>query len=359
MPAKRLLIKLSTLGLLALFLVGCGAGQQPTQAPTPADAQPTQASAAPTELKIAIPNQTTMEQPWNSSLVQAVERVAATKPHGLTITYKFFENVAEPDAERVLREFASTGEYGIVISHGVYPDAVGVLKDEFPEILWMGTGAGWEALGGNMYWVDISLYEPAYLTGILAGMMTQTDVIGAVAAFPYPNVNSPVNAYFDGARSVNPEVQTRMAYIESWFDPPKAKESAAAQINAGADVIFAERYGPFEACAEKSVYCVGYFTDQNELSPDTVLTSPLVLWDPYVKYAIDRWWEHTVDGVPYNAPTEKIVFDMAQGGSDLAPYYKLADVIPPETQAKVAEVKQEILDGTFQVPYNEAPVETQ
>ena len=76
-------------------------------------------------------------------------------------------------------------------------------------------------------------------------------MIGAVAAFPFPNVNLPLNGYIEGAKSVNPDVEAKVTYLESWFDPPKGRESAAAQLAAGADFIYAERFGPFEAVSEK------------------------------------------------------------------------------------------------------------
>ncbi len=81
------------------------------------------------------------------------------------------------------------------------------------------------------------LQEPAYLCVIVAGMMAKTDVIGVVAAFEIPDVCRLTNGYIAGARSVNPKVKPVVTFIESWYDPPKAKESALAQIEAEADYI--------------------------------------------------------------------------------------------------------------------------
>ena len=318
----------------------------------PAAAQPV--AENPTELNIAAIFISPVEEPWNTSWLQTIDRLKAEKPHGLTINLDYTENVAPPDAERVLRQYAETGKYQIIWAHSAFGDAVKVLKDEYPDILWAYSGSGNEPLGGNAYWTDVFVHEPAYLAGIIAGKMTKSNVIGAVAAFPYPNVNLPLNAYIAGAKSVNPDVEAKVTFIESWFDPPKAKESALAQIAAGADFIYAERFGPFEAAREKGVLAFGHFVDQNSVTPEVVVTSALALWDPATKTVIDAWWDHVTQGKPYDAPTERIVFTMKDGGSDLAPYHNFADQLPKDVIEAVEKAKAEIMAGTLEVPFNEA-----
>lgn len=352
---------LALLVLMALFASGCGAAATP---PTPAPVQapaPTEASskpttvAAPSQLNIAAIFISPVEEPWNTSWLQTIERLKAEQPHGLTINLDYTENVAPPDAERVLREYGKTGKYQIIWAHSSYSEAVKNLKDEFPEISWVYAGSGNEPLGGNAYWVDVFIHEPAYLMGIIAGMMTGSNMIGTVASYPYPNVNLPLNAYTAGAKSVNPRVKVKVTYIESWFDPPKAKESATAQIAAGADLIYAERFGPFEAAIEKKVHAFGHFVDQNSLAPETVVTSAVALWDPATTYVIDAWWDHATKGTPYNAPTERIVYLMKDGGSNIAPFYGLESEISEDVKEAVEKARADILAGTLKVPMNEAP----
>jgi basic membrane lipoprotein Med (substrate-binding protein (PBP1-ABC) superfamily) len=200
------------------------------------------------------------------------------------------------------------------------------------------------------------VHEPAYLLGMIAGMMTETNVIGAVAAYPFPNVNLPINAYVAGAKAVNPDVKVKMTYIESWFDPAKAKESTLAQIATGADFVYAERFGPFEACQEKGVYAFGHYVDQNSLAPETVVASTLARWDPAANFLIDEWYAHVADGKEYAAPMKEVVFFMKDGGSDISGYNALEASIPQEVRDAVAAARQEILQGEMQVPYNEEPV---
>lgn len=347
------------LATVALFVGACG-GPATTQAPAPTQAPAaTEAPAVttPTEVNIAGITITPLEEPWNTSWIQTMDRLKAEKPHGLTINLDVTENVAPPDAERVLREYAQTGKYDIIWAHSAYPDAIKVLKDEFPEILWAFSGSGNEGLGGNAYWADVYVHEPAYLMGIIAGMMTQSNTIGAVAAYPFPNVNAPINGYIAGARSVNSDVKVKTTYIESWFDPAKAKESAEAQIAAGADFVYAERFGPFEAVqAHPGTYAFGHFVDQSSLAPEVVVTSVVARWDPDAEVIIDAWWDHVVNGTPYNAPMERVQFFMKDGGADIAPYHDLDSTLPQDVKDAVAKAKADILSGSLEVPLNEAEV---
>jgi basic membrane protein A len=314
-------------------------------------------SDAPTQLDVAMIFLNTVEEPYNTSFLQSWERITAEQPHGLTVNVDYTENVLFPDAERVLRELANSDQYEMIFAHSTYSDAVKPLKDEFPDIVWGVTGSGNEGLGGNMYWLDVFVHEPAYLLGIIAGEMTQSNVVGAVAAFPFPNVNLPLNGYIEGARSVNPDVAVKVTYLESWFDPPKGREAAASQIAAGADFVYAERFGPFEAVAEQpDTYAFGHFVDQSSLAPNIVVSSVIARWDPAIMVAIDDWWAHETEGTPLSAPTDRVVFTMKDGGADIAPYHELEAVVPEDVRSAVDEAKAAILDGSLTVTMNEEPV---
>jgi basic membrane lipoprotein Med (substrate-binding protein (PBP1-ABC) superfamily) len=187
--------------------------------------------------------------------------------------------------------------------------------------------------------------------GMLAGLMTKSNTIGVVAAFPYPNENAPVNAYHEGAKSVNPNLKFVISYLDSWFDPPKAKEFALAQIAAGADFEYAVSFGLLEACKAKNVYAFGHCIDQNYLAPEVVVSSAMAYWDPAVKFLINEWYNHVTTGDPYNAPMKEVVFFMKDGGADIAPYHQLADKIPAQVKEAVEKKRQDIKDGSFTVPY--------
>jgi len=351
--------------LLALSLVAgaCSddAADDAAPATTAAAAATTAAPAAttavedPTELKIAMIIVSVKEEPWYATYIDAIGRVTDAKPHGLDITLDIFEGVDYADGERIIRDLAASSKYGIILAHSTYSDSVAAVRDEFPDILFSYSGSGNEPLGGNAYWFDVFIHEPSYLAGIIAGMMTETNKISGVAAFPYPNVNGPLNAYIAGARSVNPDIEATATYIESWFDPVTARESAAAQIAAGSDMIYMERFGPLEAVEEADgVYAFGHFNDQHSLNPDLVLTSPIALWDPAFMTMVDAWWAYKTEGTPYDGPMERILFYMPGGGSGLG---TISDSVPADVLAIVEETREKIMSGELVLEINAAPIE--
>lgn len=314
-------------------------------------------AANPTEVKMAVIFGSPIESPWNTAFMQTMERIKAEKPHGLAVGFDYTESVKRPDAERILRDYANTGKYPIMWAHSTFSDAVNVLRKEYPDLLWVVTGGGNEKQEANGYWFDAVTHEPAYLLGVAAGMMTKSNVIGGVAAFPYPNENIPMNAFVDGAKSVNPKINAKVTYIGAWFDPPKTKESAKAQIAAGADMIFATRFGVFEAAEEGKALVFGYMVDQHKVNPKVVVSSAMVQFDPAVKFAIDEWWKLKTQGKKYAAPKDQpITFTMAEGGSALAPFHAFKDTLPKDVLAKVEQAKAEILSGKLKVPLNGAPI---
>ncbi len=310
------------------------------------------AAEKPKEVRIGIITPTVLEEPWNTSFLQALERVQKAAPHGLKVKWDFTENVFNPDAERVLMEYAKTGKYDIIWSHSVYPKAVERLHNKFPDILWVMAGAGNKAYGGNTYWVEMNIQEPAYLMGMIAGKLTKTNTIGTVISYPYPNENMPANAFIDGAKSVNPKIKAKATYIDSWFDPPKAKEAALAQIAAGADQIYALSFGPFEACREKGIQAYGHYVDQQSMDPDTIVVSTMALWDPGVNFVINEWYQHKMGRKSFDGPMEPMIWFMNEGGADLAPLGAWEKKLPPALVKEVEAKRQAIKDGTFKVPFN-------
>jgi basic membrane lipoprotein Med (substrate-binding protein (PBP1-ABC) superfamily) len=183
--------------------------------------------------------------------------------------------------------------------------------------------------------------------------MTETNVVGAVAGFPYEDQNDVLNGFMEGAKSVNPEIQAKITFIESWWDPPKAKEATYALIAAGADLVYAERFGPFEALQEEGVYGFGQYEDQYEMSPDVVVTSTMLAWDPHVDYILGEWWGHVVEGKAWAGTIDPVWFGMKDGGCDIAPFHD--DKAPQEVQDAVMEVRDAILSGDLVVELNIEP----
>ena len=296
--------------------------------------------------KMAAIFQTSIEEPWDGAIHEAALKVADE----MGITYEFAENVKAADFSKVVREYSERG-FDLIVGDaflaGEEPSRA-VAKD-YPDTAYA-FGSEFDIQAPNFSVFDNWIHEPAYLSGIIAGRMTETNVLGVVAAIPIPEVNRLVGAFKAGALSVNPDVKVKVAMIGSWFDPPKAKEAAVSMIESGADFLFAERFGVFEAAKEAGIYAFGNMSDQNALAPDTVLTS--CVWDmyPIIKNSVE-----SVQAGTWKAENLKDWSMMAAGGSRLAPYHGLESKIPADVKAKVAELQKQILAGSFVVPVIETP----
>jgi len=303
-----------------------------------------QSAAAAGKLKIAAVFETPIEEPWVNQIHVAL--LKAKKELG--VEYTWSESVKSADFARVMREYAEKG-YQLIMgdSFGTEKIARRVARDYPKTAFVFGSGIG--AAEPNFGVFDNWIQEPTYLSGMIAGKMTKNNKVGVVAAMTIPEINRLSNAFCAGAREVNKAVKCRFSYIGSFFDPPKAKEAALAQIESGVDVIYAERFGVVEAAKEKGVLAISNMSDQSSLAPDTVITGPV--WDmwPTVKYVIGL-----VKAGVFTAQDFGGFSYMGKGGSYLAPLHKWDSKLPAAVKSMVAKRKQEILDGTFRVDISES-----
>ncbi|MCP5081940.1 MAG: BMP family ABC transporter substrate-binding protein [Alphaproteobacteria bacterium] len=287
-----------------------------------------------------------IQQKWDARLHQGLE---AAKAKG-EIEYVFSEKVANTDYIRVLREYCESGVKLIVgEAFGISKEARKV-ADEYPGIAFL-MGDPFKPHGSNFSVFDNYIHEPCYLMGILAGAMTKTNKLGMVGGYPIGEVNRLFHAFIEGAKSVNPDIQYKVTFIGSWYDPPKAKEAAFAQIEAGADVLYAERAGVVDAARDKSIIAFGNVNDMNKEENGTgvVVTSALWHMEEAIAHAIAQ-----VKAGSFKAENYKEWTMMQKGGASLAPYYEFDSKIPAEAKAKVDEVKAKILSGDFTVKITDA-----
>ena len=373
MFSKKSVIWVLSVLTMVLLLAACGgpadappAAEEAAAVEEPAEeaeepAEEEAAAEAPTKVKIAYFFTGPLDEPWAQAMFGAVQRVKENAPMGLEIEDKWFEKVPIDDYEKFIRDVVETGEFDIIWLHDASAgvDPVDNLVAEYPDQIFPITASNYHPAGDNAYWIQAYAHEPAYLSGIIAGMVTETNVIGMVSGFPYASVNHLLNAFVAGARSVNPDVKFKSAYIEAWWDPVKAKETALAQIEAGADVIYSERYGGFEAARDKGIYAFGNQSDVHDLAPETIITSPLMYWDPSVSYMIELWYDNQVNGTAFDAPSEEPVFFlMKDGGSALAPLYQFEDELPAEVLEAYNAALEQILAGELEIELSFESVES-
>lgn len=287
---------------------------------------------------------TQIEEPWDGVIHAALNAEAEAG----NIDYDFVDDIGySGDMDLVLREVAELNTPDIIFGDAFgNEEAVRAVAADYPDIAFV-FGSGGGPADPNFSVFDNWIHEPAYLAGMLAGGLTESGIVGVVGGIPVPEVNRITNAFIMGAQAVNPEVETKVSFINSWFDPAAAKEAALAQIDAGADVLYAERFGVIEAAQEQGKIAVGNMSDQAELAPDTVVTS--VTWNmtPTVEYIIDQ-----VAGGTYTAQDLKDFSMVAKGGAALAPINE--DLVPADLLETVKARESEIVSGLFRVDINEA-----
>jgi basic membrane lipoprotein Med (substrate-binding protein (PBP1-ABC) superfamily) len=233
-------------------------------------------------------------------------------------------------------------------SFAVEKEAREVAKD-YPQISFLlGSSLKPDPALANFAVFDNYIHEPSYLTEMLAGGLTQSQIIGMVGGYPIPEVNRLMQAFMEGAKAINPDVKFLVNFIGSWFDPPKAKEAAFAQIDAGADVMYAERFGVSDAAKERKILAIGNVIDTQPDYPETVVASALWHMEPTIDKALAA-----VKQGSFTAEDYGIYSMMKYGGSSLSPLGTFEDKIPAELKAKVEERQKQILAGEFVVKIND------
>lgn len=265
-------------------------------------------------------------------------RQALEKMEGVTTSY--VEAVPEgSDAERVILNMARKG-YDIIFgtSYG-YMDSMYKIAQKFPQTVFMHCSGFKRAKNMGTYFGR--MYQARYLSGIVAGMMTKSNILGYVAAFPIPEVIRGINAFTLGARSVNPKVQVRVVWTKTWYDPATEKEAAKSLLDVGADVLTQHQDSPAtqEAAQEAGVYSIGYDSDMAQFAPKAHLVAAVWNWTPIYKEIVEE-----VKAGKFKS--RDIWYGLEKGVVGLSPF---GPMVPEKIKEKVLKIKEEIKKGKFKV----------
>lgn len=183
------------------------------------------------------------------------------------------------------------------------------------------------------------MYEPRYLSGIVAGKMTKKNVIGYVAAFPIPEVIRGINAFTLGVQSVNPQAEVKVVWTQTWFDPGVERDAADSLLDIGADVLAMHQDAPatMQAAEARGAYVIGYNSDMRSFAPNAFLTAPIWNWGAlYTKVA-----EQVHNGT---WKSEQIWWGMKE---DLVRLAEFSAKVPDDVRTLVAEKTAAIKAGSF------------
>ena len=249
------------------------------------------------------------------------------------------ESVSEDAmAERMMTQLARQGCKIIFATSFGYMDYVQNVAKNFPNVMFEHC-SGFKRDYPNVSTYFGRMYEPRFLSGMVAGMMTKTNVLGYVGAFPIPEVVRGINAFTRGVRFVNPNAKVKVVWTNTWYDPATEKEAAKAALDAGADVIgqHQDTPAPMQAAAERGKYGVSYNSPMSQFAPNAVLTGPVWNWGPYyvrrVKAAKEGTWK-----------SEDYWGGMVDGVVGLAPY---GPMVTDKIKKAVADKQAEIVAGKF------------
>ncbi len=266
-------------------------------------------------------------------------RLAVEEAFGDKVETTFVENVPEgADAERVITQMALQGADLIFTTSFGYMDPTINVAAKFPDVKFEHATGYKQADNVSIY--SARFYEGRAVQGHIAGQMTKTNTIGYIASFPIPEVIRGINSAYIHAKEVNPDVEFKIIWAYTWFDPAKEADAATALIEQGADVILQHTDSTAPQAAAQTagnVVTFGQASDMSEYAPFPRVSSIIDDWAPYyiarTQAVMDGTWESvsTWDGI----------------GAGMVGIGEFSDAIPADVAASAMALKESLADGSY------------
>lgn len=258
-------------------------------------------------------------------------------------------NIEDTDStaiDNAIRECVEEGCNIIFATSWGYMDTCEALAAEYPNVFFS-HGTGYKSNGTNFNNYFGRIYQARYLSGIAAGMKTETNKIGYVSAMGIENgeCTSGIDAFAMGVAAVNPDAQVYVKVTNSWYDPEGESQAAQALIDSGCDVIaqHCDTNNPQIAARDSGVWGIGYNSDMTSEVGDSVLTSVMWNWGAYYTQAV----QNVIDGTwTPGVHVENYYGSMADGLLDIT---ALSSEAAEGTQEAIDIARAAILDGSFDV----------
>ena len=265
-----------------------------------------------------------------------IGRQQIEKAYGDKVKTTYVESVKYgPDAERVIRMLAETNDIVFATSFGYMEPMLKVAK-EFPNVKFE-HATGYKQ-SDNMASYGLRLYQARHVQGIIAGMMTKTNKICYVAAYPIPEVIREINTYYLGAKKMNPDVDIDIVWANTWYNPSKEADAANVMMAEGCDMMaqHTDSPAPLQAAQAKGKLGFGQASDQFKFAPKAQLTATIDNWGPYYVQKVGQ----VIDG---NWTSGNYFGHMNDGSVQMAPFTNM----PDNVRMKAAEIKKAISDGKY------------
>jgi simple sugar transport system substrate-binding protein len=266
-------------------------------------------------------------------------RLAVEEAFGDAVETVYVENVAEgPDSERVMTQMALDGADLIFTTSFGYMDPTINVAAKFPNVKFE-HATGYKR-ADNVSTYSARFYEGRAIQGHIAGKMTKSNIIGYIGSYPIPEVIRGINSAFIHARKANPDVEFRIVWAYTWFDPAKEADAAKVLIEQGADVVLqhTDSTAPQAAAQEAgNVVTFGQASDMAQYAPFPRVSSIIDEWGPYyiarTKAVMDGTWtsQDTWDGI----------------GAGMVGIGEISDAVPADVKEEALALKAAIADGSY------------
>jgi len=283
---------------------------------------------------------------WNSGAYAGLQRIQDSL--GLRVSHVEARTPAEQ--EDALRTYAAQG-YRLVFAHGFeFQEPAERVSAQYPNTIFIVTSGA--RVHGNVAPIIFRLEEASYLAGMVAGGLTHSNILGFVGGIELPPIKAAYEGWVNGAKAVNPKVQSREIYLNSFDDAAAGREAALALVRVGADMFHhnadAAALGVFQAVKEsKGVYIFGSNADQSALAPERVVGSAVI----DVPHALLLVAEEVKSG-SFTPRVEAL--GLASGVIRYQPNPALSSLVPPALTARVTAAADSIAAGTLH-PVPESP----
>ncbi len=267
----------------------------------------------------------------------------AEKDYG--ISFKAVEPKNQTEVLDMIQAFVDDGYNIIVCAVPDYDETLAELAPSYPDVGFITVDS--QLVMDNVMSIEYLTHQGSYLAGAAAAMNSETGIIGAVGGMDLVVISRFIDAYIQGAESVNPDIKCLVKYVgttyEAWADTTTAKSITLDMISNGADVIFqiagGAGLGTIEACSQEDVWAIGVNVDQEEVAPDNVLTSMLTVGEMAIYNAIGEYVEggKPISGI-YQASLEN-------GGIGIV----FSRHISEEQATKLKELEAQIISGDIEV----------
>lgn len=268
-------------------------------------------------------------------------REAVAEAYGDKVKTVAVQNIPEgPDAARVMNQLVTDGAKFLVLgSFGYMNDGLRLAR-QHPDVDFL-HASGFKQMD-NLGTFTARNYEGFYLAGLAAGMLTESDTIGIVAAFAVPEVIAEANAIALAARKTNPEANVRIVWLNTWFDPPKEQEAARALISQGADVLFSlhqDTPSVVNVAQAEGVRVISTGSDMSAHGPDAVLASVVNDWSDYFVRSVGASLDGSFKGADFRG-------GLADGTVSVTAW---SDDLTEEQLGQIRQVEADLKSGTAHV----------